>query len=79
MKGSVPFLAQKHSLSLLLRVFLPSALNTCGWHCPYPPAGDCSSLGAVFSIWPPGKGFLSKEALFTFLTGNPQQIISVHT
>ena len=24
-------------------------------------------------------GFLSKEALFTFLTGNPQQIISVHT
>lgn len=29
MKGSVPFLAQKHSLSLLLRVFLPSALNTC--------------------------------------------------
>ena len=51
----------------------------CGWHCPYPPAGDCSSLGAVFSVWPPGKGFLSKEALFTFLTGNPQQIISVHT
>lgn len=78
MKGSVPFPAQKQSLFLLLRVFLPSAPNTCVGGT-YPPAGDCSSSGAEFSIWPPGKGFLSKEALFTFLTGNPQQIISIHT
>lgn len=54
-------------------------MQACGWPCPHLPARGCSSWGAAFSVWPPGKGFPSNEVLFTFLTRNLQQILTIHT
>lgn len=64
MKGSVPFLAQKHSLSLLLRFFCLSPEHV--WVALSIPCRGLQFLGCCIFYLAPGKGFLSKEALFTF-------------